>query len=60
MATTAEISRVMRELGRRRWKNTGDDPRQVGALGGRPRSAAPRCPCGAMTLKRAQARGHRC
>jgi hypothetical protein len=25
--------------------------------GGRPRSNAQRCPCGAMTLKRAQARG---
>ena len=25
--------------------------------GGRPRSTAPRCPCGAMTLKRAEARG---
>lgn len=28
--------------------------------GGRPRSTAPRCPCGEMTLKRAQARGHTC
>ena len=28
--------------------------------GGRPRSDAPRCPCGAMTLKRAKARAHKC
>ena len=29
-------------------------------LSGRPISNAPRCACGAMTLRRAQARGHRC
>lgn len=28
--------------------------------GGRPRTKAPRCPCEAMTRKRALARGHRC
>lgn len=28
--------------------------------GGRKRSAAERCPCGEMTLKRAVARGHKC
>lgn len=28
--------------------------------GGRPRSDAPRCPCGEMTAKRAAARNHRC
>jgi hypothetical protein len=28
-----------------------------GRNGGRPRSDAPRCACGAMTLKRAEARG---
>jgi hypothetical protein len=27
---------------------------------GRPKSDAKRCPCGAMTLKRAKARGHKC
>lgn len=27
---------------------------------GRPRSRAPRCACGAMTAKRAAARGHKC
>ena len=55
-------------LGRRRWSETGDDPREVGRLGGlaargksgRPRSTAPRCPCGAMTMKRAVARAHHC
>lgn len=30
-----------------------------GRNGGRPRTA-PRCPCGAMTLKRAKQRNHRC
>lgn len=28
--------------------------------GGRPKSDAPRCPCGEMTLKRAEARKHKC
>jgi hypothetical protein len=28
--------------------------------GGRPRSDAPRCPCGEMTAKRAAARRHKC
>ncbi len=27
---------------------------------GRPLTDPPRCPCGAMTLKRAKARGHKC
>ena len=31
-----------------------------GAGPGRPRSRQPRCRCGAMTQKRAQARGHKC
>jgi hypothetical protein len=47
-----------------RWANATeaerDQPRQAGLLGGRPRKRGPRCPCGAMTLKRAKARGHRC
>jgi hypothetical protein len=30
---------------------------EIGRMGGRPRTNAPRCPCGAMTLKRAQSRG---
>ena len=33
---------------------------KYGALGGRPRTDAERCACGAMTLKRALARGHKC
>jgi hypothetical protein len=28
--------------------------------GGRPRTDAPRCPCGTMTLKRAETRKHVC
>jgi hypothetical protein len=31
-----------------------------GHNGGRPRSDAPRCPCGAMTATRAAARNHTC
>lgn len=34
--------------------------RSGGHNGGRPRSGAPRCACGEMTLKRALARGHKC
>lgn len=34
--------------------------RKPGRKGGRPRTEAKRCPCGAMTAKRAAARGHRC
>jgi hypothetical protein len=34
--------------------------RANGRKGGRPRSAVSRCPCGAMTLKRAKARAHHC
>ncbi len=41
------ISAVMSELSKRRKVRAG----------GRPRSNAKRCPCGVMTLKRAQARG---
>lgn len=33
--------------------------RENGQKGGRPKSF-PRCPCGAMTLKRARARHHHC
>lgn len=51
-------------LGRRggsaRSKAKAAAARENGQLGGRPRSKAPRCQCGAMTLKRAKARGHRC
>lgn len=34
--------------------------RTNGSLGGRPRTDAPRCPCGAMTVTCAQARAHLC
>ena len=51
-------------LGRRggsvRSKAKAEAARENGLLGGRPRSKAPRCPCGAMTRKRARARGHKC
>lgn len=34
--------------------------RSGGRNGGRPLSRKARCPCGAMTARRAKARGHRC
>lgn len=34
--------------------------RRASRKGGRPRSDKPRCACGAMTAKRAKARGHHC
>ncbi len=58
--TVKEPNSAAAELGRLRWERTGDDPREVGKLGGRPRSDAKRCPCGLMTLKRAKARAHKC
>lgn len=68
MPRESEISRVMSEFGKRRWKTTGDDPTVVGRLGGlaarghsgRPRSKGKRCPCGEMTATRARSRGHKC
>jgi hypothetical protein len=46
----ASLSRKKRSGGSGKWFRGG----------GRPRSDQPRCPCGAMTLRRAIARGHRC
>ena len=49
-----------------RWETTktteahSQAARENGKLGGRPRSKQKRCACGAMTLKRAIARGHHC
>lgn len=57
--SVTDIARAASTMGRRRWTATGDDPREVGKLGGRPRTA-PRCPCGAMTRQRAKQRNHRC
>jgi hypothetical protein len=51
--TPAEIRTLAAKLNaslRRTWTGAG----------GRPRSKAPRCACGAMTAKRAAARGHVC
>ena len=57
-------NRAAQALARLRWANASDSdrnqPREAGKLGGRPRSNVPRCNCGAMTLARAIARGHRC
>ena len=52
--TAKERSRIARKAARARWRKGG-----IGG-GGRPRSDAPRCPCGAMTAKRAKARSHQC
>jgi hypothetical protein len=43
--------------GKARAKLPPEELRRIGKLAGRPRSDAPRCSCGAMTLKRAQSRG---
>ena len=54
------------EMARLRWAETQmteehkEAVRANGKLGGRPLSKAKRCACGAMTLKRAMARRHRC
>ena len=50
------------ELAKTRWANPNADRnylRQVGKLGGRPRSAD-RCPCGKYTRRYAAARNHEC
>lgn len=49
--TPSEAARALSAM--RRTKSGGRN-------GGRKRSDAPRCPCGAMTAKRATARGHKC
>lgn len=46
------ISAVMRELAKRR--------KSIGRNGGRPRTDAPRCPCGRMTARLAALRCHHC
>lgn len=46
-------------LARLRWEKTGDDPHEVGKLGGRPRKAE-RCPCGKYTAHSAKLLRHRC
>ncbi len=52
-------------MARKRWAKTTPEERSafaraIGVLGGRPRSDAPQCRCGAMTLKCAEARRHKC
>jgi len=50
-----------RALGKRRAKVLGPERlSEIGKLGGRPRSDAPRCPCGKFTAKLAKMRGHKC
>lgn len=51
-------TQIARALAKERWAKP--DARDPGKAGGRPRSTAPRCPCGEMTQKRALARGHKC
>ena len=48
---TKLLSEAARQLNKARQVKSG------GRNGGRPRSKSKRCPCQAMTLKRAQARG---
>lgn len=51
-------SAIARAMAKERWAKP--DARAPGKAGGRPRSSAPRCPCGKSTLKRAQARAFDC
>jgi hypothetical protein len=49
------------EVLKREWARRNSLKRKTyGAGTGRPRSNAPRCPCGEMTAKRAAARKHVC
>jgi hypothetical protein len=52
--TKSERSDIARQLVSLRKTKSG------GHNGGRPQSKAPRCKCGAMTIKRATARRHKC
>lgn len=68
----AEQRRAAKTMARMRWANTTPEersefaaqvaahrtPEQMGAARRDP--TKPRCPCGQMTLKRAEARGHKC
>ena len=52
--TKAERSKIMREMQAYRKVKSG------GTNGGRPRSKAKRCNCGAMTAKLAKIKNHNC
>lgn len=61
-ATRKAISTAAAAMGRRRWAGIQPAERtaimtEIGSRGGRPRTSAPRCPCGNMTLKLARTRG---
>lgn len=69
--TETARKRAARSLARARWANTTPEQRSEFAaevasartpeqMGAAKRSDKPRCPCGLMTLKRAQARRHKC
>jgi hypothetical protein len=71
--TETARKRAARSLSRARWANTTPEERSAFAAGvaahrttpeqmgnAARRTDRPRCPCGEMTLKRAQARGHKC
>lgn len=58
---TTSLTAAARALGRKGGKVKSDAKTQSCRENAkRPRSDAPRCPCGAMTAKRATARGHKC
>lgn len=59
---TTTPSEYFRKLAAMRKTRRGNECAEGGARpgAGRPRSDAPRCPCGAMTAKRAAARAHKC
>jgi hypothetical protein len=60
--TRPDVPEAVREYGRingrRRWTETGDDPHEIGRLGGKPRKPA-KCPkCGAPCLSTRLAGAH--
>lgn len=67
----AALKRAAKTFARKRWAGTTPEERSEFAagiaaqrtpetMGAAKRSDKPRCPCGAMTLTRAQARRHQC
>jgi hypothetical protein len=51
------VPNAARQMAKRRWSA---EVRATAKPAGRKRSDAPRCPCGEMTLNRAESRNHKC
>lgn len=52
-----KLRRVLMSQTMSRWSKSRTEEQRKG---GRPRKNVKRCPCGEMTLKRAEARAHKC